>query len=166
MKLKKLYYNKRGTDKLLSVYWFAILFIVAAGIIYMTAFYYGKPYDVRNMEANLLLERVSDCFSNGGRLVLDWKDINDGNFLEKCNLNFNTEDTNGWKNDQYYVRVDFYDINGNDLGKSIQVGNSNLETFCDKGITCVERQFYTLDSDNSQYIIKIKSIVRKTEKNE
>ena len=162
----KLRKDKRGTDKVLSVYWFAILFIVAGGVIYMATIYYGKPYDVRDMEANLLTERISDCLSNGGRLVENWQEINNENFLEICDLNFNVEDAFGWKNDQYYVKIDFEGFDESIQRNSITIGNPNLGDFCDKGLICVNREFYTLDDNNKEYVIKIESIVRKTEKNE
>jgi len=162
-------WNNKGTDKILSVYWFAILFIVAGGVVYMTALYYGEPYDIREIEANFLINHIADCLSQGGILVDDWEEINENNFLEKCNLNFNVEDTSGWKDDQYYVEVDFQYFEGSSARELLIAGNVNLEDFCDKKgksiPVCVERSFYTLDKDNNQYIIKILSVVRKTEKN-
>jgi len=158
--------NKRGTDKVLSVYWFAVLFIVVTGVVYMTFLYYGKPYDVRDIEANLLLEKVSDCLSNGGRLSGEWNSINSENFPEKCSLNFNVEDTGGWKKDQYYVNVKFRNFNEDSFSELAEFGNPNLEIFCGKSVVCSEREFYTLDKENKQYSIKIKSVVGKTEKNE
>ena len=41
--------NRRG-EKYLSVYWFVILAIVAGGIIAMVFVFYGKPYDIREIE--------------------------------------------------------------------------------------------------------------------
>ena len=50
--------NKKGTDKIISVYWFTILFIVAGAIVYMAAAFYGEPYDVREIEANILINQI------------------------------------------------------------------------------------------------------------
>ncbi|MFH1787232.1 MAG: hypothetical protein ABH811_00345 [archaeon] len=178
-------WNKKGGDKVMTLYWFAILFLVAGAIVYMTALYYGKPYDIREIEANFLTNKVADCLSEGGRLVDNWRDIKTENFLQKCGLTFNVEDTEGWKaQEQYYVEVNFRKFDGSSVEKeSIIIGNKNLKDFCDKeGVNlpvCSEREFYVLgprniggedklklDTDaNTQYIIKIKSIVRKTEKN-
>ena len=160
--------NKRGTDKIISVYWFAILFIVAGGIVYMAGVFYGEPYDIRDIEANFLTNKVADCLSEGGRLVESWDKINSENFLQRCNLNFNVEDFKGWKNDKYYVNVSYREFNNNKWSDSFIGGNFNLEQSCNKGKNnplCVERSFYTLDEGNIQYVIKIKSVVRKTEKN-
>jgi hypothetical protein len=52
-------------------------------------------------------------------------------------------------------------------------GNNNWVTSCviqegkpqDRLATCLQRSFYSIDDKNNQYIIKILSVVRKTEKN-
>lgn len=162
--------DKKGTDKILSVYWFAILFIVAGGIVYMTFIFYGEPYDVREIEASILTNQIADCLSQGGKLVEEWDKLDNDNFLEKCHLTFNVEDTKAWKDDQYYVNIDFQKFDTGDSAREpITNGNINLKQFCDqegKNLpVCVERSFYTLDEENSQYVIKILSVVRKTEKN-
>ena len=58
--------NKKGTDKILSVYWFAILFIVASGIFGMVYVFYNSPFDVREIEGRLMINRVSECISKQG----------------------------------------------------------------------------------------------------
>ena len=59
--------NKKG-DKLISVYWFVILFIVAGAIAYMTVSFYGEPYDIREAEAYALTNKVARCLSEAGYL--------------------------------------------------------------------------------------------------
>jgi len=129
--------NKRG-DKIISVYWFAILFIVTAAIVYMASLFYGAPYDVREIEANILTEHIADCLAEGGYLrqgVLNNENFKN-NFLEECNLTFNVEDAYGWKEqEQYYISVSFYEFDQNassGFGNrifNITKGNANLETF-------------------------------------
>jgi len=62
--------NKRG-DKLISVYWFIILTIIAGGIVLMANAFYSTPYDVRNAEAKILSEKVADCIYFGGIMNKD-----------------------------------------------------------------------------------------------
>ena len=166
--------NKRGTDKLISVYWFAILFIVASAIVYMTISFYGKPYDVRELEANTLTNHIADCLSKAGYLkenILGNEDFKN-NFLENCNLNFDVEDTYDWNEQgQYYVGVEF--SQEENLVFEISEGNKNLISSCgvesevekEKLAKCVEKKFYSLDSVGDVYSVKILSIVRKIEKN-
>jgi len=167
--------NRRGTDKIISVYWFAVLFIVAAGIVYMAAVFYGAPYDVREVEANIMINQIADCISTGGELNDNWNELTLDNLLEVCHLNFEVEDTYGWKNGQFYAEINYSDF---DVEKGIlldseklksSAGNSLLNDYCElKGKympICVERSFYVLDKATNKYVIKIKSVVGKAEKN-
>lgn len=166
--------NKYGTDKLLSVYWFTILFIVAAAIVSMTIIFYGKPYDIRELEANALINHVADCLSESGYLkenILEDEDFKN-NFLENCDLNFNVEDTYNWREQgQYYLGVDIFQEEN--LVFNITEGNKNIISSCgveseieeEKIAKCVEREFYSLTPIGDVYLVKILSIVRKTEKN-
>lgn len=153
--------NKTGTDKVLSIYWFVILIITAAAIVYMVAAFYGKPYDAREIEANLLTNKVSDCLIDKNYLKDEVQTPGfKQNFLEACGLTFNSEDDFGWNNDQYYVSVPV-------LG--ISAGNDNLAVSCSRKLGnspfCIERGVYLLDKNNQEYTLKIFTAVRKTEKN-
>jgi len=164
--------NKKGTDKILSIYWFAILFIVAGGIFAMVYSFYHHPYDVREIEANLMVNHVADCLSSGGMLKSDiiLDSVFEDNFMEICALNFEVEEGELQDEIQYYLEVNFYESENNFF--SLSKGNLNLVSSCglqeDNGeerlAKCVERDFYSLDGEKL-YLIKILSIVRKTEKN-
>ncbi len=156
--------NNRGAEKVLSVYWFVILILVAGGIFAMVYNFYHHPYDIREIEANIMLNKAADCISTGGKINSgvfenDFKD----NFMKTCDLTFETE----YEGPQYYLQVELGD------GFSIEEGNQNLVSSCgleaeveeEKLAKCVERSFYSLDSAGNIYLIKILSIVRKTEKN-
>lgn len=162
--------NRRG-DKLISVYWFAILFIVAGGIVYMVSAFYGRPYDVRAAEADILTTKIARCISEAGYLkeeVLteDFKN----NFAETCAINFQVEDIYGWRErGQYYIEVEILDFNTKQKISEISEGNQGLKPDCEldgKGFpVCIERSLYSIDKEGNQYQINILSIVRKTEKN-
>jgi len=167
--------NKKGAEKIISVYWFAILLIVAGAIVYMVFSFYGKPYDAREIEAGLLADKAAECVSYAGYLregVLLNQEFKE-NLLENCGLNFETEDAYGWKEQgQYFLQIDFYDFNsypGSNSLFSASAGNNNLKNFCnlegEKLPVCLERGLYTLDKEGKPYAIKITSIVRKIEKN-
>lgn len=162
--------NRRGTDKIISVYWFAILFLVAVAIVYVVAVFYGKPYDVRNTEADLLIDKITNCVSQGGYLSENWKTFNNDNFLQECQITLNTENSFDWSNDQYYLEVNFSDFNNPETSlKEVYAGNLNLKSFCysegDQLPVCLDRSFYSIDPDNKQYRINVLAVVRKTEKN-
>lgn len=163
--------DKRGAEKTISIYWFAILIIVAAAIVYMVASVYGQPYDVRQIESDILANNIADCISEGG--YLKEKILNDElfktNFLEKCSLNFASSDFEK-SNGEYYASVRFYDFNtGSLIGQEIFGGNINLKSSCElKGKTspaCSSKSFYVIDKNSQSYRIDIIAIVNKAEKN-
>lgn len=170
--------DKRGAEKYLSPFWFAIIVIVAGGIFAMVYVFYGTPYDIRNIEANVLLNNVADCVSYAGRintnLISNGTAVFDKSgafFLNDCHINF---DTTEWLEQQYYTEINFYKTdNLNNPILDIKAGNINWLADCaiqENGTQqalpqCVKESFYSLDNDNNQYIIKILTIVRKSEKN-
>jgi hypothetical protein len=163
--------DKIGAEKTISIYWFAILIIVAAAIVYMVVSVYGQPYDVRQIESDILANNIAGCISEGG--YLKEKIINDvefsENFLEKCNLNFESPDFEK-SSGEYYVSIRFQDFNsGNQIGAEIINGNVNLKLACElKGKTnpaCSSKSFYVIDKNSQSYRIDIIASVNKAEKN-
>jgi hypothetical protein len=174
MDINKMINNKRG-DKILSVYWFAVLLIVAGGIFAMVYVFYGVPYDVRDVENHLLINAVADCVSYGGRInpiiASSGNLIQNTTLLNQCHLIFSSGE---WKDEQYYTEVNFYKIG--DMNTSLltlKKGNNNWISQCDiqdkkefqNLVQCSTKVFYSLDDKNNQYIIKILGVVRKSEKN-
>lgn len=152
--------NKRGTDKVLAVYWFAILIIVTVAIVSGVSIFYGAQYDVRDVESIALANKIADCVSKGGKMnyLMDEKEINSDNFLSICRLNFANQEQD------LYAEVDFYDFDSCSINdKKCSVSLLNVKTFtqswieqCNldsKGPVCKERWFYTLSKDGQQEII-------------
>ena len=102
--------NKKA-NKIISVYWFAILFIVAAVIVYMVISFYGGPYDIREAEAHALTNKVAGCLSEAGVLregIFKEGILNEDfreNFMEKCRLNFEVEDVHNWREQGQYLSL-------------------------------------------------------------
>lgn len=168
MKFLKL---KKGTDQMLSMYWFFILFIVSAGIVYMVGAFYSHPYDVRAIEANILVNKVADCVSYTGVLHSEiFEERFEENFLEECNINLEVEQE--FDEEQYYFSVQIFEIS--DVSKDVfymEQGNLNLVTSCDLDsedydtiARCVEKKLYSTQ-DASQYLVRILGVVDKHEKN-
>lgn len=169
--------NKIGAEKVLSIYWFAILVIVAGGIIAMVSIFYGKPYDVREIEANTLINKVSDCLSEHGRinnnLLIETGTFNqEFSLLEECNLNFNVESGLNDEQGNYYVGLKIYNLDSEKVFE-IDEGSQNFISDCSANpekkyqrlVKCVEREFYVSDNSENVYLINVLSIIRKTEKN-
>jgi hypothetical protein len=168
--------NKSGAGKIFSVYWFAIVLIIAGGVFFMVYLFYGTPFDVRELEAHILTNQIADCVSYSG--IINQNLISNGissenkeTFMENCHLIFNSTE---WEEEQYYAEVNFYKME--DLDNpflEIKKGNSDFVGSCElqgdknykKLAKCNEGNFYSVDNANNQYIIKILTIVRKSEKN-
>ncbi len=177
---RRCHLNKKGAEQILAVYWFLILILIAGGIFAMVYVFYHGSYDVRDVEANIMINKLADCLSEGGYLREEFFNItnetfllNKNNFLEMCRLNFNVEEK--WEDEeQYYVEINIY--NFGEINKpifEISEGNKNWEGFCElqddkeyeKLVKCVRKRFYSLDEEKNQYLIEVLSIIRKTEKN-
>ena len=170
--------NKKADGKIISVYWFVVLVIVAGGIVLMVNLYYNSPYDVREIEADLLSEKVANCIyfsrelnseliSGKGVFKEEFKD----HFAEKCSLNL--EATGQWEKTQYYIEVKLYDyLNEKDVLFEMSEGNVNVKSDCDLEqkkydnlVVCAKKDFYEKRKGDSLYLIKTISVVRKTEQN-
>jgi len=167
--------NKTGGDRILSVYWFAILFIVAGGIFAMVFLFYNSPYDVRDLEGEILGNVLTDCIVDGGKF--NSSIFGEKNIIEKCHLNFKGNE------EEYYFGINFYEFNNFNLDEnenilseplaSISGGFVNLLSDCKiqdnkeygRISQCVKKRFYSLDETGRQYIINILSIVKKTQQN-
>jgi|TARA_B100000315_G_C14151548_1_gene395927 hypothetical protein len=161
--------NKKGAEKIISVYWFVILIMVAGTITYMVSIFYGQPYDVRDIESNIMMNNVADCLSKDGKLI-PLESLKD-NFLKECHLNFDALGEGG----QYYLEVGFYEFGGSQLSEHmISEGNVNLKKFSEDSpksnlVHASSKSFYVLNEENEgvpkELTVKIISIISKIEKN-
>ena len=164
--------NKKGTDKMLSMYWFAILIIIAGAIFAMVALFYGYPYDVRNVEANIMVNQVSDCLSNNGEIDSGIIFSKDFSLLDNCNLNFDVEKDLYNKFGNYYLEVNFYNMSDGEKVIRLSEGNPSFISDCkikdedyNKLSYCLNRTFYSVDKMGNSYSINVLSIINKVDKN-
>lgn len=165
--------NKKGGDKVLSLYWIIILILIAGGVFGMVYTFYKHPYDVREIENGILINKFSDCISYGGKInqnLLSGDNFNQTfeDFVsEECNLDFGS-------GEEYYVEANFYSENNLNLEVySLSYGNSGLVASCniqeDKeyGLEskCSDGEFFSLSESGNLYLVKVNSIIKKTEQN-
>ena len=169
--------NKKG-DKLLSVYWFLILVIVATGIVLMVNVFYGNPYDVREIESALLANKVADCIYYGGEVNREifsvqgvFKESFRDGFMEDCSLNFDVQ--GDFVQVPYYIEVDFFSgINSKKSEFNITEGNNNLKPDCkievadsSKLAKCTDKSFFMRTKNGGVYFVKLLTIISKTNEN-
>ena len=170
--------NKRGEEKIISVYWFVILLLVATGVVIMVNVFYGSPYDIRLIEAEILSEKVANCIEEGGEINPDlmtsegrFREEFGDNFLDYCDITFKTQSE--FEEGQYYIEINFAEKrNPGKILFGIFEGNPNFKGDCDldgkkhkKLAQCVQKEFFSLGEKEKIYSIKITSIVRKIEQN-
>lgn len=57
--------NKKGGEKIISIWWFFILAIVGLAIVGMVILLYHYTFDIRQFEAEILGEKISNCLVDG-----------------------------------------------------------------------------------------------------
>jgi len=168
--------NKRGEEKILAIYWFVILTLVAGGIFTMTILFYNHPYDVREVESQILINNIADCLSRGGELnpeLFEGEEFSEEfktNFLQTCNLYFEAE---GGEAEEYYSEITIYNASRLDLPVyEINAGNKNLVASCNiqeekkykREARCMEENLFSVKG-GKLYLIKIMSAIGKAKEN-
>lgn len=90
--------GKKG-EKLMSLFWIFMLIIVGGGVSVSTITVYGAEIDVRNIEAEILNDRILDCIVEDGFLVEGF----DENFDVFGGCKINSEAIE----DNFYFRIIF-----------------------------------------------------------
>lgn len=179
--MSKLISDKKGADKILSLYWFVIIIIISGGVIAMAYNFYGAPFDVRDLEVGVFSDQVANCISQNGMMnnfLYDesgFKDDANVNFLENCGLTFDTESTFDGEM-QCMVYADFYKVGDTENSVfEIKQGNLNFLGECyikstsdedySSLVKCDEDRIYVLDDYGNQYLVKIITAIKKADKN-
>ena len=171
--------NKKADERLLSIYLFIIYIIVSIGIVSGVLVFHGAGLDVREIEAEILSEKIIDCLVDNGELVKGVLE-EEFNLKEFCNieLNDNTESYKG--EEQIGVEVKFFDFNScnknadeqincaDNLRNKLEIGRKDLFGFCDlegdKLPKCSKKSIYVLNNEKG-VMLKVLSVVRRIEKN-
>ena len=116
--------GKKGGEKLISIWWFMVLTIVATGIVIGVSAYYAAEVDVKAVEADILSEKVLDCMNQNG-FVPDNFFKENFDVLHECKLSQKAFE----KGSNFFFRVSLYDSDGK-LIKSSQAGDASFEKSC------------------------------------
>lgn len=120
--------NKRGEEKLLSIWMFFVWIVVGTGIVAGVLLIYGTQVDVRSPQADALAKRVADCIYEDGYLINGFG--KDFDFFPRCNINKKLFDEN-----KLFFKVDVIEIeNGESLLENpIIRGNPTFDLDCKIG---------------------------------
>ena len=153
--------NKKAGERVLSIYLFIIYIIVGIGIVSGVIIFYG-PLDIREIEAEVLTDKVIDCLVDQGQLkegVLE----SDFDLMEECKFDFrdNTQKYEG--EERYGVSVKIYDFDSIKLKKELsKVGREDFLEFCGsegkKIPKCNKKELYVLDGEDKVLLSVVSAI--------
>lgn len=161
--------NKKGGEEVLSLWWFLVFALIGVAIISGVIIYYSVIVDVRQIEADILADRIINCIVKDGN-IKDFMQKNDFDFFSECGINKETKD-------YYYAKIIVYDsasckieeqsqkseINCQNELKSFDVMKAkNFQDYCDlqkesrqnKLPQCVEKFVYVFDGGEAR-VLKI-----------
>lgn len=101
---------KKGLQPVSFLPFIALLLIIGAGVVFSTVSFYGKGYEYRTVEAQVLLNVVKECLNEQDPFSADFN-------YSDCNLNSNIQ-TN------HLISIT------RDDGKQISIGVSDYVTQC------------------------------------
>jgi len=160
--------NKRGDERILSLYWFVIFVIIAIAVVSGVYIFFSDPLDTRQIEGSILADKVIGCFVEQGKLSEVYSGINGGNFEEKCKLVLKDETKEAYKiEDQYYIEFKA----GDRTFKYKEESESRFEPFCDKEESkknipiCIKKKLAVLDETGELIFVEVLIGVRKVEQN-
>jgi len=121
----KILRNKKGGEKVFSIWWFFVLVIVGGGIVAGVIIFYSSDVDIREVEAGILSDKITDCIVE--QRVLTDVSLEEGfNILEECDF---SEDVFS-RGSKFYFNISFLDENGNNFRRDILEGDFSYAKDC------------------------------------
>jgi len=114
--------NKQA-EKLLSIWWFFVLGVIAGGIVIGVLIYSSADVNIKEVESNVLAERIIDCLIDNGNLKEDIFEEN-FNILDFCNLNSRVFGVGS----NFYFNISVYD--SEKLIFNVSKGSLSFEEDC------------------------------------
>ncbi len=111
--------NKKGAEKLLSVWWFFVLAVVVGTIVLGVWIYYGVDINTKEIEVDVLAERIVSCLIDNSYLNQDFLDEN-YDIFEECSLDKGVFG----KPSNFYFKI------STSLREEIIEGDNSLEKDC------------------------------------
>lgn len=120
--------NKKAGEKILSIWWFAILILIGTGVVLGTLVFFSKDIDVRKAEADILANKLALCLVNDGKVTPNLFTENFDLFKE-CSLSKSIIADS----EKYFISITTYKskASGDTLfGSPLKYGNIAFEKDC------------------------------------
>ena len=101
--MNSIFYNRKGSAKYLSIWWFFVLAMIGAGIVISVSSFSTGDVSTKSLETESLTDRIIDCLIDGGYLNEDVLN-KDFDFFSSCNINSNIISSSG----DYYIEFGVY----------------------------------------------------------
>ena len=125
--------NKKGGEKLLSLWWFFVLGVIAGGIVIAVMIYSAADVSVKELEADILGERILDCIIKEGYLI----DFDESDILTECDL----DEKMFTKGSDFYFEIGVFK-EGNLVEEVIKKGSSAFEKECSISMSDVDAKHF------------------------
>ena len=116
--------NKKGGEKLLSIWWFFVLAIVGVGVSAGVLIYHSADVDIREIEAEVLYEKIFNCVVEQGFLISGLLE-EDFDIFKDCKLNEEIFEYGSY----FYFNIQIFN-ESNNLIKEIKGGDFSFEKDC------------------------------------
>ena len=141
--------NKKAGERILSIYLFIIYIVVAIGIVSGVLLVYGSKLDIREIEAEVLNDKVIDCLTEQGNLEQEVFE-QDFDLLSFCGFDFKDNSGKYQGEEQYGVSIELFDFDSLiELKEKIVFGREDFLEFCGlegkKIPKCSEKKIYVLN---------------------
>ncbi len=152
--------GKIAEERILFSFMVAVWFLIGLGVMLGIYISYGDEADVKQLQAEIISDKIADCFINNSLIIGQLSKENEEkfDFYETCN--FNKEIISGNK---FYSEIKFNYANegkiGDEYRKPLIIGNPDAKIQCSLTGThyfrCAEKKYYALTPDNKLVLIDI-----------
>ena len=119
--------NKKGDEKILSLWMVVVWTFICLAIVLSVYLFYEGRIDIREIHADILAARISECLSNNEKFqnsILS----SEFDIYTICNLKKEEFSAGGL----FYTNIKFNDYDSNEkIRDEINIGNKDLKTQCE-----------------------------------
>ena len=139
--------NRRGSEKLLSIWWFLVLAIAGGAIVIGVILFYSAEVDTRTIESAILYERIADCINQNGFIDYGFFD-GTRDIYKECDLKKGVFE----KGSNLFFEVDLKNAADSSMGTKIVGGDATFKADC--GIAkAVEAEHFPRCFNGSEQIV-------------
>ncbi len=121
---EKIFKNKKGAEKYFSLWDLFMFVIIGTGIVISVYIFSSANLDTREIEAEILNNKIYDCVVENGVIIPEFFDL-DFDIYEKCGLSKKIFKLDN----KFFFKIEFYDNSGGFLREPIK-------SFIDKSVEC------------------------------